>query len=163
MAEKRLKENLIRKAKLKKQYAKVLKREGMDIADSGVFANKSLPTAKASQSDKATTYDNTFTEFELEETEEDATPASSNKMIQNARKQGRPVRTSGFKQATEKALAVKGEKAQERRNYEQMVKDIELKGKKRIEIQKRELSKTKRGQPKMNDRIKNILDKLQAT
>lgn len=153
----RLKENLIKKAKLKKSYAKVLQQEEK--------AGNLTPAAKEAEPEVEKKTNNS-NDNDLDEAEDhsrdqvipetiDTIPKKSYRQRDRERKKADPTAS--------KAHQIRAERDQERELLAAKKAAIEKKRGDRNDIRKREMSRTKKGQPLIKDRMKNILDKLQSS
>lgn len=167
----RIKQNLIQKAKLKKNYAKVLKQEA-SVA-SHVLPSK--PVAQSNESDEPRVVDQSdesFTEFGNEPTKVEAESGKSDAELppKSAQSAG-DIQRKSYRQrardmkkdpAAAKAFEIRMQRDRDSQLVAAKRAQIDKKRADRGNIKKREMSRTKRGQPLMKDRMKNILDKLQS-
>lgn len=169
----KLKQSLIQKAKLKKNYAKVLRQEFEDDKiengnkpkasidldnEESVQMTEDAHRRKSPPSEDFTKFGsesdgNEFEQVDLSKQGRNVAKDKSYRQRMKARKQdSSAINAAAIKQARaveHATLDAKRLKIQERRQL-------------RTDVKKRETSRTKKGQPLMKDRIKNILDKLQA-
>lgn len=163
----RLKQNLIQKAKLKKNYAKILKQEA-STADQNLVQT-SEATKSAAETD---VIKNSFTDFGNEDTPithedhdsgEEALPNLTQPEPDLQHKSYRQRARERKKDPTAaKAYEIRMERDRDRQIVAAKRSQIEKKRADRVHIKKREMSRTKKGQPLMKDRMQNILDKLQS-
>lgn len=152
----RLKQTLIQKAKLKKQYARVLKQEGMTESRAPQPINGA---ALPDQTGHVAYIAKTNTDATRESGNEDNEPKVTKRAAKSYRER---VRARKHDYSAVKANEIKAEREQQKRNEIADAARIEKKRSERLDIKKREMSRTKKGQPLIKDRMKNILAKLQS-
>lgn len=159
----RIKKELTQKLKLQRKYAQVLKAEGLE------------PTISAAQTrpEPQTTVEPTdiaddFTNFDaLDESspsktdsEAEAATDSGKKSKQNYRQRAKAHKNTGVELPASKIKHDQKITPKVTPIEESYAERIKRKQDDRSRIVKREQTKTRKGQPKMNDRMKNILEKL---
>lgn len=167
----RIKQNLIQKAKLKKNYAKVLKQE----ASVASHVQPSKPVAQSNESDETREVDQSdesFTEFGNEPTKVEAESGKRDtELLSKSAQSAGDIQRKSYRQrardmkkdpAAAKAFEIRMQRDRDSQLVAAKRAQIDKKRADRGNIKKREMSRTKRGQPLMKDRMKNILDKLQS-
>lgn len=169
----RLKQNLIQQAKLKKQYAKVLKQESVaapgdtEFTHSGSLKNPTQTPPRTNGSSDARLGSGEFTNFEAE-SDVDVQADSSSEQTRSTTDRPQPksyrARMKARKSDTSaiKAASIKEERDHDRDLTLAKRAQIDRKRANRTDIKRRETSRTRKGQPLMKDRMKNILDRLQS-
>lgn len=156
----KLKQNLIQKAKLKKRYARVLKQEGMEATPKASLKATDVQPDNTQQ-EKPVPQVDVFTRFD----EEDEVQNKGSK-IKAENSKGRSYRQRARERKPDtsavRAQAVRAEREQDTQQAIAERTLIEKKRSDRVDIKKRELSRTKKGQPLMKDRMQNILARLQT-
>ncbi|CCG84277.1 protein of unknown function [Taphrina deformans PYCC 5710] len=168
----KLKQNLIQKAKLKKNYARVLRQEDNlqkveNEQDRGrrahISDNEISHAGSSSQKDSSVPEFTNFREEAVDEDSEKSSSPNQDQELSKDRSYRQRMKARKADPSATKVTAVRQARADDRAQLEAKRIQIDQRRQHRNSVNKRETSRTKKGQPLMKDRIKNILDKLQPT